>query len=900
MHVLLLSAVCLQFASSKIHHLTLRGDARRNIPLTSFGYAEGGTFDLVLINFTVPETILEKVDSRENADKSGVIGFSLSRGNSIASGVGSNPHVCQLQQTDQGFDALFFFADLPQKRLRVFRSGAGKQIHLCPSHDECAMDASAVEPVTDDLDNNPPMNAVRTRRDGEGWLDKFKRILSGGDSGKPYEDYVPLVQKDLLYSANISIRFPYELRGKYHFIYHNCFNYRAHGYSDRVAVDFTVWIVERNVGSFLSAGDIPKPQLFLYVSLAFVLSAALWCRLLCLSSHANVYRVHGLMTALILLKAASLFFHGVNFFFVSKYGQQSEIWAVVYYITHLLKGALLFGTIILIGTGYTFFKNFLTERDRKVFMVVLPLQIVDNIAMVILEESEFGQQGYQLWFEMFVFIDMICCFLIIFPIIWSMHHLSEGARSDGKAAFNLEKLRLFRHFYMIVISYVYLTRVMKLLLQYALPFDQEWVTDAVVELSTLVFFILVGILFRPQPANPYLKLNQDIDDSENISLTQNGLLEGVVNRGSSNGLIAPDNGGSDVDCPVITVEDNSNVSQPTDGERSSVRSSEEDVSGSPGGDDHERLRLLQKIELARERLKRTSLERERDVEEFLMMTQGSESQKGADNPQMARLKQHFEKKNKRHTNELEQLQRKLASYEQRLAEIENGIESGSRTTVMSTVGQGIRRTGANLKGMTETVMAAPLEFAQRLKSTFGSADNSNSPMRLSPLAPVPPFALTAESEEVPRQLLEDLRGLRYLITKMGEQINRIETRLDSELAYVTRALEEERGKFLALKQEQKGIANRLDYQYNDRFKRVEESVESVENHVVRMENSIKDTLDIRLSGPAWGNAVFLSSANIVVEFLKIVLYLVATVLDLFLPFFGTRNSGATEQQPFYV
>uniref|UniRef100_A0A7I4Z662 Protein GPR107 n=1 Tax=Haemonchus contortus TaxID=6289 RepID=A0A7I4Z662_HAECO len=425
----------------------------------------------------------------------------------------------------------------------------------------CARDANVAEPVNDDVDNGSPLPPVRTRRDGEGWLDKFKRILSGGDSGKPYKDFVPLEQKDLLYSANISIRFPYDLRGNYHFIYHNCFNYRAHGYSDRVAVDFTVWIVERNVGSFLSAGDIPKPQLFIYVSLAFVLSAALWCRLLCLSSHANVYRVHGLMTALIFLKAASLFFHGVNYFFVSKYGQQSEIWAVVYYITHLLKGALLFGTIILIGTGYTFFKNFLTERDRKVFMVVLPLQIVDNIAMVILEESEFGQQGYQLWFEMFVFIDMVCCFLIIFPIIWSMHHLSEGARSDGKAAFNLEKLRLFRHFYMIVISYVYLTRVMKLLLQYALPFDQEWITDAVVELSTLIFFILVGILFRPQPANPYLKLNQDIDDTEDISLTQNGLLEGVVNRGSSNALIAPDTGNADLDCPTITVEDNLNVSQ---------------------------------------------------------------------------------------------------------------------------------------------------------------------------------------------------------------------------------------------------------------------------------------------------------------------------------------------------
>lgn len=43
--------------------------------------------------------------------------------------------------------------------------------------------------------------------------------------------------------------------------------------------------------------------------------------------------------------------------------------------TFRLKGAVLFITIVLIGTGWTFIKHILADKDKKLFMIVIPLQV---------------------------------------------------------------------------------------------------------------------------------------------------------------------------------------------------------------------------------------------------------------------------------------------------------------------------------------------------------------------------------------------------------------------------------------------------------------------------------------------------------------------------------------------
>ncbi|CAI4232645.1 unnamed protein product [Auanema sp. JU1783] len=164
-----------------------------------------------------------------------------------------------------------------------------------------------------------------------------------------------------------------------------------------------------------------------------------------------------------------------------------------------------------------------------------------------------------------------------------------------------------------------------------------------------------------------------------------------------------------------------------DGDRSSVRSSDDGASSSPhGGDDRERTKLIAKKNEIMERLKHINLDQQGNVEEFLTLTNKTEAQRGVDNPQMTRIRQQFEKKNKKYFQDSEYLKKKLSRFESRIAAIDNGLnESNGKINPMASVGQGMRRTGAHIKGMTESVVSAPIEFAHRLKSTFGSADNVN-------------------------------------------------------------------------------------------------------------------------------------------------------------------------------
>jgi NADH:ubiquinone oxidoreductase subunit 3 (subunit A) len=93
---------------------------------------------------------------------------------------------------------------------------------------------------------------------------------------------------------------------------------------------------------------------------------------------------------------------------------------------------------------------------------------------------------------------LMCCAL----------QLREASETDGKAARALVKLRLFRQFYVIVIVFIYFTRIMVYLLRSTLAYQHQWLADFISCLAYLALYVWVGYNFRPNADNPYTKVSQ--------------------------------------------------------------------------------------------------------------------------------------------------------------------------------------------------------------------------------------------------------------------------------------------------------------------------------------------------------------------------------------------------------
>lgn len=292
--------------------------------------------------------------------------------------------------------------------------------------------------------------------------------------------------------------------GEYELFFASCQQDKAVSFDARIAFYSQDQHENRD---YLSVGERPLPGIYVFLFLVFSTLAITWAKI-CYDERRHVHGIHYLMFGLVVLRSV-VYFTLAGMYHDDQYTGSPEGWNVAFYVFTFLRGVMFFAVIVLIGTGWSYLRPFIGENEKKILVVVIPLQVFANIAIIILDEMSPARTSFVTLTDLFHLVDIICCCAILFPIVWSIKHLRDGAESDGKAAVNVEKLTLFRHFYILVVVYIYFTRIIVYLLENTLPYDYKWASKLASDLATLAFYVIVGMKFRPHGENLYLKLESD-------------------------------------------------------------------------------------------------------------------------------------------------------------------------------------------------------------------------------------------------------------------------------------------------------------------------------------------------------------------------------------------------------
>ncbi|KAL4860143.1 hypothetical protein ACK3TF_000346 [Chlorella vulgaris] len=286
------------------------------------------------------------------------------------------------------------------------------------------------------------------------------------------------------------------------------------------AIDFTLGVslynVRGNRNDYLPVGEDMLPFIYFSMFIAFTVLGVLWT-LMVIRGKADSHKIHYLMIVLVAFKSLTVLSQAFMFHTISLYGD-AEGWNIAFYVFTACRSFLFFLVVILLATGWSYMKPFIALREKRLLMVVVPLQIIANIAIIYVDEFTPAAESWFTWRDILHLVDIVCCCLVLFPIVWSIKQLRDASETDGKVVRTLVKLTLFRQFYIMVVCYIYFTRIIVYLLESTLPYHYIWLAAASSEFATLAFYVAAGVSFRPMPAgaNPYFQLTEE----EAIELTK--------------------------------------------------------------------------------------------------------------------------------------------------------------------------------------------------------------------------------------------------------------------------------------------------------------------------------------------------------------------------------------------
>lgn len=325
-------------------------------------------------------------------------------------------------------------------------------------------------------------------------------------SGKPESEMIAELRKSVA-GLSTTITIPDVEPGLYALFFYNC--KKANKNKDPDFVTFTVQVSQYNIEpitnapSFLSYGERYIPYMNFAFAGMFLWGLVSWHQLVfkpAPEAAGQVRAIHKVMYFLAVVKILTLLTNSAMLLHRQKTGQMNGGLDVIFYVVQTIKGIVLFSVILLLGTGWSLLKPFLSDRDRKILLLILPLQIFVNVALAMIEEQSEGSLSWLWWRDTLRVLDVVCCCAVLLPLVWSIKSVKDTTGgTDGllSSARRVARLKQFRQFYIIAVAFIYTTRILVPYADGLLPYQHTWLSHFLFEAAAISFYTYTAIMFQP-------------------------------------------------------------------------------------------------------------------------------------------------------------------------------------------------------------------------------------------------------------------------------------------------------------------------------------------------------------------------------------------------------------------
>ncbi|NWS04315.1 GP107 protein, partial [Motacilla alba] len=284
-------------------------DVRQKVHLNTFGFFKDGFMTVNVSSLSLhPEPSPDDMDSLS-------VGFSLDRtsNDGFSTYLDEEVDYCILKKTPEpDVFVVILLLDIRNKVVKVrFSSEAASllpKILFVSEENGTALNTKLLKTseLSSDSDKKPPKTSENTGDQGK--PAKPDCLFSFSQSMVEQEHPVRHVERIFSFQFFFNISSDKQ-EGLYSLYFHKCVGKKGPA-NDQLLFSLDIDITEKNPESYLSAGEIPLPKLYISMALFFFLSGTVWIHIL-RKRRNDVFKIHWLMAALPFTKSLSLVFHAV-------------------------------------------------------------------------------------------------------------------------------------------------------------------------------------------------------------------------------------------------------------------------------------------------------------------------------------------------------------------------------------------------------------------------------------------------------------------------------------------------------------------------------------------------------------------------------------------------------------